>query len=221
MTEATNTTNSTGTPGSDGVPGVCDLDLFADAQLADPYPGYARLRRLGPAVWMTKHRVWALPRYGAVKTALSDPETFSSETGVALTDQVNSTSLAGTVLASDDPEHQRLRKPLSRQLRHQAVLALKERIDQRARRDHPTRPHTHPHNSPGRRLAHRRRTHPVRHSPAAHRPRAARPASPTVTPSTTRRAACWRGGVLASAVSAHQQMPPTPMSPLPATPCAR
>lgn len=108
------------------------LGLFCDDQLAHPYTGYARLREQGPAVWMTRDRIWAIPRYDGVKAVLADPGTFSSENGVALTKQANEAALAGTVLGTDDPQHRRLRKPLARQLRPEAVRTLRATIDTHA-----------------------------------------------------------------------------------------
>ncbi|MHA4818291.1 cytochrome P450 [Streptomyces aculeolatus] len=108
------------------------LDLFSDDQLTNPYPGYTRLRKQGPAVWMTRHQIWAITRHEPVKAVLADPTTFSSHNGVALTQQANEAALAGTVLGTDDPQHRRLRKPLSRQLRPDAVRKLRASIDKRA-----------------------------------------------------------------------------------------
>ena len=39
-----------------------DIDLFSDETLYDPYPAYAQLRELGPAVYMTTVDAWAIPR---------------------------------------------------------------------------------------------------------------------------------------------------------------
>ena len=42
-------------------------DLYATQAIVDPHPHYARLRRLGPVVWLPKQRVYALPRYAQCK----------------------------------------------------------------------------------------------------------------------------------------------------------
>jgi cytochrome P450 len=109
-----------------------DLDLFDDTVLADPYPAYATLRALGPAVYLTRHRVWAIPGYAQVRAALADPATFSSTHGVALTEETNEHLLAGTVLASDGADHARLRRVLSQQLAPRAIKNLATQIHQRA-----------------------------------------------------------------------------------------
>ncbi|WP_062012216.1 cytochrome P450 [Streptomyces hygroscopicus] len=110
------------------------IDLFTDAALNDPYPLHATLRQLGPAVQLEQlGEVWAISRYADVKTALADPDRFSSAR-VALNDIANDTILAGTVLASDGTDHARLRRVLSRQLARRALTDLHEVIRQHADR---------------------------------------------------------------------------------------
>lgn len=108
------------------------MDLFADRVLADPYPAYARLRELGAVVRLDAHAVWALPRHANVATVLRDPVTFSSERALALTDEVNSLVLTGSVVASDGAVHARLRRVLSRQLAPRALKSLAADMHTRA-----------------------------------------------------------------------------------------
>jgi cytochrome P450 len=114
-----------------GMP-ASSVDLFADSVLLDPYPVYASLRELGPAVRLTSHDVWAVPRYADIQQVLTDPDTWSSVNGVAMTADVNTTLLNKSVLASDGAEHARRRNPLSRQLNSRAVRGLTEWITDRA-----------------------------------------------------------------------------------------
>ncbi|MEV8424510.1 cytochrome P450 [Streptomyces niveus] len=100
------------------------IDLFADTALDDPYPLYEVLRRIGPAVWLERHDAWFVGRYGDVKAALSRPEIFSSENGIALTTEANRQFLNGTVLAAGGMRHVQLRRPLSQQLASRAVKSL-------------------------------------------------------------------------------------------------
>ncbi len=51
-----------------------DEDLTHAA--ADPYPLYARLRALGPVVYLIRHQVVALTTHAAVRTALEHPACF-------------------------------------------------------------------------------------------------------------------------------------------------
>ncbi|MFD7921240.1 cytochrome P450 [Streptomyces sp. NPDC059740] len=111
-----------------------DLDLFADDVLTDPYPAYATLRELGPAVWLPNvgEGVWAVPRYDEARTVLGDSDTFTAVDGIALTEFANQQILRGTVLASDGPAHVRLRRPLSRQLSPRALRDLADGVRARA-----------------------------------------------------------------------------------------
>jgi hypothetical protein len=46
-----------------------EVDLFDDAVLDDPYPLSSELRELGAAVWLERHRAWAIPRYSSRPSA--------------------------------------------------------------------------------------------------------------------------------------------------------
>lgn len=108
------------------------VDLFGDEVLADPYPTYAELRALGPAVFAERANAWLLPRYDSVKAALLDPETFSSVNGLHLNPEGNQWVTAGSVLAADGLEHARLRRVLSKQLAPRAIRDLGDNLRSRA-----------------------------------------------------------------------------------------
>jgi cytochrome P450 len=57
------------------------LDPFRPKNLADPYPYYARLRELGPVLYLPSRKVYLATTHGAVDTALRDFRTFSSAAG--------------------------------------------------------------------------------------------------------------------------------------------
>lgn len=107
------------------------IDLFADATLNDPFPAYAELREHGPAVWMSAHDLWAIPQYAAAREVLSDWRTFSSATGVGLNPQINEIA-AGSVLISDPPLHDDLRRVLSSRLAPRALKGLLEDMQRQA-----------------------------------------------------------------------------------------
>ena len=107
-----------------------DLDLFADEVLLDPYPHYATLRELGGVVHLPANDVYALTRYDIIRTALGDPETFSSRS-IGFNPMVNE-ALQGTSLASDPPVHARLRATLTANLSPRALRGLKTQIDAKA-----------------------------------------------------------------------------------------
>jgi cytochrome P450 len=56
-------------------------DIYSTDAIVDPYPHYARLRELGPVVWLARQRVYAVPRYAECKLVLRDDKTFSSGNG--------------------------------------------------------------------------------------------------------------------------------------------
>lgn len=106
-------------------------DLYSTRAILDPYPHYARLRALGPAVWLTKHRVFALPRYAECKAVLRDDKTFISGQGVGLNPVVNRLS-SGTTLNSDGDEHDQRRKLVAHRLLPRALRAIAEVVTSQA-----------------------------------------------------------------------------------------
>ncbi|MFI6875067.1 cytochrome P450 [Streptomyces sp. NPDC050400] len=111
-------------------PPTSDVDLFADGVVVDPYPAYAALRELGPVVRLPANDLYALTRYDVVRGALADWESFSS-TSIAFNPAANE-ALTGTSLASDPPEHTRLRAALTENLTPRALRGLKGRIEAKA-----------------------------------------------------------------------------------------
>ncbi|WP_166827611.1 cytochrome P450 [Brevibacterium limosum] len=109
---------------------VEDLDLFSDEILADTQPTHDRLRELAPVVHLAGTGVWAVTRYEGVRDALADPAHFSS-TRVAFNPKMNEI-LRGTSLATDPPDHQKLRTALTENLSPRAVRGMKAGIDEKA-----------------------------------------------------------------------------------------
>src|SRR3954471_957726 len=107
-----------------------DIDLFADEVLLDPYPYYAQLRELGGVVHLPANDVYALTRYDVIRSALGDPETFSSRT-IGFNPMVNE-ALQGTSLASDPPVHAQLRATLTENLSPRALRGMKGQIEAKA-----------------------------------------------------------------------------------------
>ena len=92
-----------------------DVDLWDDATLADPYPSYRVLRDLGPAVWLERPELLALPRFDVVRSVLTSWQRFSSAAGVGVDEQANAT-LPESIIKSDPPEHDEHRRVLAGQL---------------------------------------------------------------------------------------------------------
>jgi len=107
-----------------------DLDLYSDDVLADPYEHYRRLRDAGPVVWLERHNAWVVARYDAVRAVLRNWATFSSASGVALNNTLN-TAMQGNTLGSDPPLHDLLRDVVGSSMTSQALRPTKEMIDQR------------------------------------------------------------------------------------------
>lgn len=104
-----------------------EIDLFADEVLLDPYPCYAQLRELGGVVHLPGNDIYALTRYDVIRTALADWETFSSRS-IGFNPMVNE-ALTGTSLASDPPDHRRLRAALAENLSPRALRGVQGQID--------------------------------------------------------------------------------------------
>jgi cytochrome P450 len=103
-------------------------DIYSVDAIVDPYPHYQRLRDLGPVVWLTKQKVYALPRYAECKSVLRDDVTFLSGRGVALNPIANRLS-GGTTLNSDGAEHDRRRKLLAHGLLPRALRTISDTVD--------------------------------------------------------------------------------------------
>lgn len=106
-------------------------DFWSDAVILDPYPVYAELRGLGPAVWLEANGCWALTRYDAVRAALLEPETFSSASGCMMNAAMNE-STKGIMLCSDDPEHLAMRRLFARPLQPKVLAGHRARFEKLA-----------------------------------------------------------------------------------------
>jgi cytochrome P450 len=106
-------------------------DLYSAAAIRDPYPHYARLRELGPVVWLRKQKAYALPRYAECKAVLLDAKTFISGEGVGLNKLVNRFG-RGTTLYSDGDDHARRRAQVAHRLTPRALRAVAETVERQA-----------------------------------------------------------------------------------------
>lgn len=106
-------------------------DIYTPEAIVDPYPHYARLREAGPVVWLSRHRLYALPRFAECKAVLRDDKTFVSGGGVALNPVTNRLS-RGTTLTSDGAEHDQRRKLVAHRMLPRALRSISENVDQLA-----------------------------------------------------------------------------------------
>ena len=82
-------------------------------------------------VWLSKQRVYALPRFAECKAVLRDDATFVSGEGVALNAIANRLS-RGTTLNSDGAEHDQRRKLVAHRMLPRALRALSDSVDEQA-----------------------------------------------------------------------------------------
>ncbi|HZA09655.1 cytochrome P450 [Mycobacterium sp.] len=106
-------------------------NIYSAAAIVDPYPRYRLLRELGPVVWLSRQRVYALPRYAECKAVLRDDETFISGDGVGLNPITNRLS-RGTTLNSDGAEHDQRRKLVAHRLLPRALRAMSDTVEDQA-----------------------------------------------------------------------------------------
>ncbi len=106
-------------------------DLYSTDAILDPHPHYEKLRRLGPVVWLDRHKCFALPRYPECKATLRDDEQFLSREGVSLNTLSNKLS-HGTTLASDGDEHADRRKLVAHRLLPRALRAIGDTVEEQA-----------------------------------------------------------------------------------------
>jgi cytochrome P450 len=104
-----------------------DIDIFSPEVVADVFPVLAELRESSPVVYLPKYDFYLLTRYDHVREATSDWKTFTSRHGVALRDDFNA-FLEGSMLATDPPEHERLRGILSDKLAPRALRDVHRRV---------------------------------------------------------------------------------------------
>lgn len=106
-------------------------DIYSDDAIENPYAHYRAIRDLGAAVWLARHGVYALGRYADVVTASRRPDVFSSAAGVAISETTNRVA-AGTLISSDAPRHDELRKIVAAPLTLGEVGLLRPHIESAA-----------------------------------------------------------------------------------------
>lgn len=118
-----------------------DADFYSDAFIQDPWPHYARMRALGPVVFLPRLGNFALTRHAEVSAALRDHETFISGLGVGADEEINKTT-RGNSAASDGDRHTAIRTATSapllpgalEKIRHQIEIAADKLIEELVRR---------------------------------------------------------------------------------------
>lgn len=109
-----------------------DLDLYDKSVLADSREAFARIREAGPAVWLPRHKMFAIGRFDDVRAALKNDAVFRSGEGVAA-NPISNRLGRDTTLFSDDETHERRRRVLMRSLGGKALGPSESQIDEQAR----------------------------------------------------------------------------------------
>ena len=113
---------------------VSDFDPYAEEVLRDPYPHYAKLRALGPVVYLSRYGAYALSHHAEVHAVLSDPATFCSGAGVGHTNfrTEKPWRKPSIILEADPPYHARTRKVVARVLSPASINRFRPRFEQYA-----------------------------------------------------------------------------------------
>jgi cytochrome P450 len=107
-----------------------EFNPFSPDFFDDPYDTYRWLRDEAPAYYNEEYPFWALSRYDDVVSAHRDWKTFSSEHGLTIDQLTDPDSpVRGTsIIMMDPPEHEPLRKLVSRVFTPRAVESLEPMI---------------------------------------------------------------------------------------------
>lgn len=110
---------------------------FHGAQLADPYPFYARARREEPVFYSPLTRMWYVTRYDDIVAVLKDPARFSSAQAVDVpleytheTREAMRTSYLskGSLTNNDPPSHTRIRRMVNKAFAARQTADLEARV---------------------------------------------------------------------------------------------
>jgi hypothetical protein len=118
----------------------------ADPAVAeDPYPAYARLRRLAPVRHLPAHDIWVVSRYAEVARVLRDPASYSSRLGMSppagpggvlppagVGYRIGAPNVR-VLIATDPPEHRVFRQAAAAAFGPAAIAALRPRVTELAR----------------------------------------------------------------------------------------
>jgi cytochrome P450 len=109
-----------------------DIDYFDDAVLADPYPFYEGLRELGPVVWMSRYDTYIVTSWEHARTALREPDSFTSSKGVFMNAETNAMLGGNIMLCTDGENHTRLRRVMAAPLHPRQVREVQPHLNEEA-----------------------------------------------------------------------------------------
>lgn len=108
---------------------ILDVNLNSQEVINDPYPWYEQIRATGRAVVNgLLGGIWMIPGHADVLSVLHDPANYSSA-AFSPGDSV-SVMTSPTMISSDPPDHQRLRKVAQQAFSRRSVRSMEEAVTQ-------------------------------------------------------------------------------------------
>src|ERR1039457_64801 len=124
-----------------GLPPSCPFDPDHPLTVSDPYPGYQWLREQAPVRYLADHNLWVVARHADVVDVLNNPQRFSSQLGMGAVHSLHAPQSVDyrigapgvrVLIATDPPEHTRLRRAVNAPFRRSTIIKLIPRIEQLA-----------------------------------------------------------------------------------------
>lgn len=112
-------------------PPTYNANIYARAALLDCYTHYRAIRDIAPAVFLQKHKLWAIGRFDDIRLGLRAADKLVSGEGVAANTFVNKQK-AKITLTADGEEHKRRRTVLIKPLTPGPLKDLQQRIQTEA-----------------------------------------------------------------------------------------
>lgn len=105
-----------------------DFDLFSPEVMAHPDHYDTLIRETAPAVYLSRHNVWAVGRHADVHAVFSDWQTFSSASGTGFTNikRQENWRQPSLILENDPPQHGKYRRIMNRILSPAVLRRLRE-----------------------------------------------------------------------------------------------
>jgi cytochrome P450 len=108
-----------------------EFELHAPEFFIDPFPAFRKLRATAPVYWYEPSEFWGIFRYHDVRYVSSNPEKFSSESGVTVPEPgIPPPTQEGNILFTDPPRHRQLRKLVSSGFTPRHVSALEGMVQE-------------------------------------------------------------------------------------------
>jgi cytochrome P450 len=121
------------------LPPSCPFDPEHPSTVSDPYPGYQWLREQAPVRYLPDHDLWVVARHADVVDVLNNPQRFSSRLGMGAVHSLEAPRSVDyrigapgvrVLIATDPPEHTRLRRAVTAPFKRSTIIGLVPRIEQ-------------------------------------------------------------------------------------------